>query len=134
MEIKNVEEMRKAFPDLVAQLETAARNEGANAERARISGIEDIQNAIGNPEMVKNAKFGENPLTAQQLAFEAMKAQAAIGANVLNGMNKDTANSGVDDVEGNPTLAGEPNNLTEDEEAENLLIGAIPANMKKEGK
>ena len=134
MEIKNVEELRNAFPDLVAQIETAARTEGASAERARISGIEDIQNAIGNPEMVKNAKFGDTPLTAQQLAFEAMKAQAAIGATVINGMANDTQNSGVNDVTPAPTPAGNPEDLSDDEQALALLTNAIPANMKKEGK
>ena len=134
MEIKTTEELRNAFPDLVAQLESAARTEGVNTERARIAGIEDIQNAIGNPEMVRNAKFGEKPLDAQQLAFEAMKAQAAVGAKVLDGMTKDTQNSGASAVEPTPAAPAAPANLSDEEQAEAMLIGAIPANMKKEVK
>lgn len=134
VEIKNVEEMRNAFPEFVAQVETAARAEGAKAERERIQGIEDIQAAIGNPEMVKTAKYGEKPMTAQEVAFEAMKAQASIGAKVLGALDDDAKNSGATGVEPTPAPTNEPEAQTDDEKAEALLIGAIPANMKKEGK
>ena len=134
MEIKNTNDLRNAFPEFVAQIEAAAQASGAEAERARIKGIEDIQAAIGNTEMVKNAKFGDKPMTAQQLAFEAMKAQASIGANMLNGLETDAKNSGAGDVVPTPTPAGEPKAQTDDEKAEALLVGAIPANMKKEAK
>ena len=69
MEIKNTIELRNAFPDLVAQIESDARAEGSQAERQRIQGIESIQNAIGDADMVRNAKFGEQPMNAQELAF-----------------------------------------------------------------
>ena len=134
MEIKNIEELRTALPELVAQLETAARADGANAERERIKGIEDIQAAIGDAEMIKNAKYGDKPLTAQQVAFEAMKAQAAIGASMLNKIETDNKNSGADGVVPAPAVVEEPQAQTDDEKAEALLIGAIPANMKKEDK
>ena len=95
MPITNVEELRAAHPDLVAQVENAARMEGANQERARIQGIEAIQNAIADTTLIRNAKFGEKPLTAEQLAFQAMQAQAAIGNAMLNNMAADNAASGA---------------------------------------
>lgn len=134
MEIKNIEELRTAFPDLLAQAEAAARAEGAKAERERIQGIEDIQAAIGDADMVKNAKYGEKPMTAEQLAFAAMKAQAAIGNTVLGKLEADAGASGANDVDPVPAPADEPKAMTEDEQAEALLVGAIPANMKKEDK
>lgn len=132
MEIKNMEELRSAFPDLLAQAETAARNEGIMAERQRIQGIEDIQAAIGDAEMVKSAKYGEKPMNAQELAFAAMKAQASAGANMVAAMAADGASTAQ--VVATPAPAGEPKAKTDDEQAVDLLIGAIPANMKKEGK
>ena len=131
MDIKNVEQMREAFPELVKQIEDSARAEGAKAERNRIEGIEAIQSAIGNAELVKNAKYGETPLTAEQVAFEAMKAQAAVGATVLNNIETDANASGATGVE--PTPA-EPIDtpIDEDAEAKNLLLSAIPTEMKKE--
>lgn len=53
MEIKNLDELRAAYPDLLAQAENAAQAKGVASERARIQGIEDIEAAIGDAEMVK---------------------------------------------------------------------------------
>lgn len=136
MEIKNKDDLRAAFPDFVAQIEQDARNagnaEGVASERSRIQGIEDIQAAIADADLVKNAKYGEKPLTAEQLAFQAMQAQAAIGATMLNKMQNDGKNSGVAEVSPAPAASVEQP-VDEDAEAVNLLVGAIPANMKKEG-
>ena len=111
MEIKNIEELRNAFPEFVAQIETAARAEGAKAERERIKGIEDIQVAIGDSEMINAAKYGDTPMTAQEVAFAAMKAQAAIGATMLNKLEGDAKNSGAAAVAAVPAKdqEGEPN-------------------------
>lgn len=113
MPITNLDELRAAHPDLVKQVENAARAEGANQERARIQGIEAIQNAIADQALIMNAKFGENPLTAEQLAFQAMQAQAAIGNTMLNNMAADNAASGAVNVASAPNAgpevkAGEP--------------------------
>ena len=120
MPITNVDELRAAPPELVAQVENAARaegrTEGANQERTRIQGIEAIQNAIADNALINDAKFGANPLTAEQLAFKAMQAQAAIGNTMLNNMTADNKASGVANVatapnagpevkDGNPTDA-----------------------------
>lgn len=106
MPITNLEELRAAHPDLVAQIENAARTEGrtegANQERARIQGIEAIENAIADKALIRNAKFGETPLSAEQLAFQAMQAQAALGANMLNNMAADNKASGAAEVAANP--------------------------------
>lgn len=133
MEITNMDELRAAFPELVAQVETAARDEGVSAERARLRGIEEIEDAIGNTELVNSAKFGEKPMNAEQLAFAAMKSQAAIGAQMLGKLDADAKASGAAGVEATPAPV-ENAKLTDDEAAEALLISAIPANMKKEDK
>lgn len=114
MPITNLEELRAAHPDLVAQVENAARaegrTEGANQERARIQGIEAIQNAIADQALINNAKFGANPLTAEQLAFQAMQAQAAIGNTVVANMAADAAASGAADVATAPNAGPEVQN------------------------
>lgn len=108
MEIQNVTDLRNAYPDLVAQIENAAQANGANQERQRIQGIESIANAIGDADMVKNAKFGENPMNAQELAFAAMQKQAAIGAQMVNKIAEDAKASGAAEVVGTPAPAGDP--------------------------
>ena len=107
MPITNVDELRAAHPELVAQVENAARTEGANNERARIQGIEAIQNAIADNALITDAKFGANPLTAEQLAFKAMQAQAAIGNTMLNNMAADNAASGAANVATAPNAGPE---------------------------
>ena len=99
MEIKNASDLRKAYPDFVAEIESAAQANATAAERQRIQGIEEISNAVGDAALVKNAKYGDNPMNAQELAFAAMKAQAAIGAQVVANLNDDTKASGVDNVQ-----------------------------------
>lgn len=112
MQITNLEELRAAFPELLAQAETAARTEGHAAgvqdERARLQGIEAIQAAIADQSLINGAKYGEKPLTAEQLAFQAMQAQAAIGATVLANLEADAAASGTEDVTATPNGGSEP--------------------------
>ena len=106
MEIKTPDELRNAFPDLVAQIETAARAEGASAERARIQGIEDIQNVVGDAAMVRNAKFGEKPMSNAELLVEAAKQHAAAGTVMFGNLQADAAASGAAAVAAAP--AGDP--------------------------
>ena len=107
MPITNVDELRAAHPELVAQIENAARTEGVNSERTRIQGIEAIQNAIADQTLITDAKFGANPLTAEQLAFKAMQAQAAIGNTMLANMATDNQASGVANVATAPNAGPE---------------------------
>ena len=119
MEIRNEADLRKAFPDLVAQIETAAQATGAAAERQRIQGIESIANAIGDAEMIRNAKFGEKPMNAQELAFAAMQKHAAIGAQMVGKMAADAAASGAANVTGTP--AGDPAGEDPNAQADNIV-------------
>ena len=108
MEIKNATDLRNAYPDLVKEIVNEAQANGAAQERQRIQGIESIASAIGDAEMVKNAKFGEKPMNAQELAFAAMQKQTEIGANMVTKLTNDTANSGANGVSGTPANAGDP--------------------------
>ena len=106
MEIKNLDELKAAYPELIEQITNAAKAEGKaegiKAERARIQGIEEIENAVADKELVKGAKYGEATMTAEQLAFKAMQMQAATGAKMLADMKADSAASGVDEVGATP--------------------------------
>lgn len=132
MEVKNVEELRKAYPEFCAEIANTARAEGVTAERNRIKGIEDMQNAVPDAEMVKNAKYGENAMSVEQFAVAAMQKMAATNANALNNLNSDATASGAAQVAGSAAPGNDPKQLTDDEQAVALLVGAIPANKKKE--
>ena len=117
MEIKNIEGLKAAYPELMDRAEKMAfdrgREEGVKAERARIKGIEEIENAVADRNMIKNAKYGDEALTAEQLAFKAMQAQAAIGVTMIQNIDDDCKNSGVNSVKATPNkgpegVEGEP--------------------------
>ena len=121
-EIKNLEELRAAYPELLASAETAAQEVGCNAERERIRGIEAIETAIGDKALVNSAKYGEQPMTAQELSFAVMQKQAGIGATMLDNLNADAKGSGASDVEATPAEPQEPQ-VDEDEQAINMIVG-----------
>lgn len=73
-----LDELKAQHPELVAQIEA----EAVAKDRARIQEIEEIQDTIGDPELVASAKFTK-PIQAADLALAAMKKQAAMGADFL---------------------------------------------------
>lgn len=102
---KDVNELRNACPDLVKQIEDAAREEGRKEERARIQEIEQIANTI-KPELVNRAKF-EQPMDAKTLAFEAMKQNAMLGQQFMQNLNADNNDSNVNAIQGQNADAGD---------------------------
>lgn len=112
-----LEELRAAHPELVAQIESAAqaaaRTEATTAERARIKAIEEIAPGVGDPQLVEDAKYGDAPCTAPELALKAMQQQAKLGAKHLQNTAKDFDASGADGVGAVPN--GGAGNEPEDE-------------------
>lgn len=112
-----LEELRAAHPELVAQIESAAqaaaRTEATAAERARIKAIEEIAPGVGDPQLVEDAKYGDAPCTAPELALKAMQQQAKLGAKHLQNTAKDFDASGADGVGAVPN--GGAGNEPEDE-------------------
>ena len=131
MSFKAVEELRNAHPELVAQIENAARDgaqkAGTDAERQRIQAIEAIENTIADKDLINKAKYGENPMTAEQLALAALQAQAQIGANMLDNFDTDAQASGAANVQ--PAPSGIEENETSVEDAAKG-IAEIYNNMK----
>lgn len=120
MEIKTVEELKAAFPELTTQIESAAkesgRAEGVSSERNRLQGIEAIENAIADKEIVKNAKYGEKPMNAADLALVAMQKEAEIRNSVLNKIDNDSkATEGVASVpnKGNEGVESDESKVTD---------------------
>lgn len=93
------EELRAQHGDIIAQIEReaaeAARTSAIAEERARLQAIEEIEASIGDAQLIADAKYGEKPMTAEQLAFAAMKKQAALGNKHLNDVKKDNDDSGA---------------------------------------
>jgi ATP-dependent Clp protease, protease subunit len=92
LEIKNLKDLKKHFPDLCNELEKEAREQ----ERNRIKEIDEISATI-DPALVAKAKYDE-PMTAQELAFEALKADAKKGSEYIANREKEIQNSGAGKV------------------------------------
>lgn len=123
-----IDEMRAAHPDVVAQIEQDARNaaqtqatqdtaNAVNAERQRIADIDAIAMSIPDQQLVHDAKYGENPCTAQELCFRVMQQSAAAGQQFLANYEADGAASGAEAVSAAPN-GGAPVNQEEQDAAE----------------
>ena len=121
MEIKNVTDLKNAYPELVAQIESAAVEDAkgaVEAERARIKAIEEIENSIADKELVKKAKYDE-PMTAEDLAFKAMKAMAAQSDSMLAKL--DESKEDTEGVNAIPAEEEESEEQKEEEQAKNAF-------------
>ena len=141
-----LEELMASDPELVQQIQNdaistvqasastqtddAVKNAVA-AERKRLQEIESIENSIADKTLVKNAKYGETQMTAQELAFKAMQQNAVAGANFLEGMKNDAGSSGTANVSGSPVCGD-----AKEQEIKDIADGAalIAGVSKKEDK
>lgn len=126
-------ELRAQYPELVASIEAkaadAARTEAVAAERARLKAIDEIAPGIGDEKMLAEARYGEHACSAEALALEAMKKQAAQGKNFMTSLAADAAASGASDVAGNPN-AGAQDDTDNDKKA---FAEAVDAYNKTKG-
>ncbi len=106
MEIRNVNDLRKAYPELVGEIEAAAAEQATNAERQRIRDIEEMS-LPGSEELMNDAKY-EHPVGAADFAKQAIKnakkAEDEKKQKYLNGILTDVAGSGMNGVAGEPQM------------------------------
>ena len=91
----DLKELKEKYPNLVQQIQEDGKEQVQNQieqalqkERERLKSIEEIENIIGDKELVKAAKYGQNKMTAQDLAFAAMKKQAKLGENFFHNIDR----------------------------------------------
>lgn len=102
-----LEELKKENPDLAAAIMAEAQaaaaagletsGDAAKRERQRIREIDEVS-ALYSEEMVREAKYGEKPCTAQELTYRAAQEMAKQGKKFVSGMEADTAASGAQGV------------------------------------
>lgn len=92
MEIKTVDGLKLAYPELVAKIAENA----AETERKRIQAVESVS-LPGFEEIVDKAKF-ETPATAETVAMLIIAEQKKQGNTYLNNLNEDVSESGADKI------------------------------------
>ena len=132
--IMTLEELRAQYPELVSQIESAARNSAIADERARLQAIEEIENTVGDATLVRDAKYGDHPMDAAALALEALKRQAAVGAQALHNLHADADEAGTADVPAAGNDDGEEDKPLTNEQKMELGRAAAQAALKKEEK
>lgn len=109
------QELREKYPEIMAQVEARAKaagnqeavNAAVQAERNRICEIDSVA-CLYPEQMVHDAKYGENPCTAQELTYRAAQAAAQKGGQFLRDLEHDASASGAGDVPAaTPTSDGE---------------------------
>lgn len=103
MEIKNSADLQKQYPDLTKELVDSAVNTAIAAERERMKDIDAIAANI-SPKLVNEAKY-EKPLSAADLALQALKSDKALASTYLEQAKNDVSKSGAEQVgaaEGEP--------------------------------
>lgn len=134
-----LEELKAQEPDLVSQIEQAATNaaqaqasaDAVTAERKRLADIDSIAASIPDQQLVHDAKYGDNPCTAQELCFRVMQQSAASGQNFLANYEKDGAASGVGNVGAAPNGGAGVNQ--EEQDAADIQAVVAAYNQTKGG-
>lgn len=105
MDIKNVEDLKKAFPDLVKQIESPQTvDDAVKAERKRITDLDKIDDSANEAlhKIVNHAK--ENGQTADEIQFyvDAVKNISTPSIDEMKKIINDSETSHVDEIESNP--------------------------------
>ena len=127
-----LEEMRAQHPDVVAQIEQQAAETARTQERARIEAIDSIAASVGDTQLVRDAKYGETPCTAEQLALKAMQKQAALGAKHLKDAKADNDESGAAGVGAAPN-GGEEGSENDDKAKVDAIVGLYNSTKSQNG-
>ena len=114
MEIKNLNDLKAAYPDLVREAEEAAGEAARNAveipdvdaavstavenalkeERERMQEIDALSGAVADPALIADAKY-IHPVSAEKFALAAMKATAEANRQALKNLEEDGKSSGT---------------------------------------
>ncbi len=137
-----IEEFRAQHPDEVAQVEAEARasvdnteaiNSAVQSERARMAAIDEVA-ILFDPELVHEAKYGEHPCTAAELALKAAQIAAKAGSKFLSDAQSDADDSGANGVGAAPNEEDEDPDDDSPEARMSSARASVKALFKKEEK
>ena len=137
-----IEEFRAQHPDEVAQVEAEARasvdsteaiNSAVQRERDRLAAIDEVA-SLFDPELVHEAKYGEHPCTAAELALTAAQAAAKAGSKFLADAADDAKKSGASNVGAAPGEDDEDPDNDTPEARKGAVRTAVKTLFKKEEK
>ena len=136
----DIKELKAAYPDLIDQITEEARataqtenaeavknavDEAVKAERERMKEIDSIAQTVG-AELVNEAKYGDTPMNAKDLAFKAMQDQQAKGTEYLKNRSQEIESSNVNNVTADPVCGSEKDTQVKDiEDGAAMLLAGV---------
>ena len=99
MEIKNKDDLMKAYPDMVTEIRKDAAIDVINRERARIKDIQDMT-LPGMEQTMQDALYGEHPMDSTAYAKEVAKAAKKQAQDHVKALHDDAKNGGANGVQG----------------------------------
>jgi RNA polymerase-binding transcription factor DksA len=127
MEFKNYSEIKTAFPEMVDKAEQEIRNsataEATKAERERLKAIDALAGRIDGA-VLDEAKYGEKPMTADEVIVNAFKENKMIASGYMNLAKEDAEdNKGV-------KSEAEGEEKTDEEKADEEAVNVLKAECK----
>ena len=96
-----LEEFRQENPEmadaLLAEAQASVRADAVNSERQRLADIDAIA-GLYDDSIVSAAKYGENPCTAQEMAYRAALETAKKGKAFMDDARQDYQESNADNI------------------------------------
>ena len=120
----DLEQLKNDHPELFKQVKNMGYTEGVAAENSRMKKIDELA-LPGNESLVQAAKY-ENPVTAEQLAMQMIKAQKEAGQNYVKNAIEDA--NPLNSV--TPSAAPEADNVSDDEKAAVALMNIWGGNKQ----
>ena len=99
-----LEEFLKENPSEQAAVDamvSAANEEGAKAERQRLQELDQIAKSV-TAKALDDAKYGDKPMDAKELSFQALKDDTIRAASYMKDVQGDAGESGAEEVGGAP--------------------------------
>lgn len=138
---KTLEELKKEDPELATALmaeamaaASAEAGDTAETERNRIKEIDEVS-ALFDDELVREAKYGEHPCTAQEMTYRAAQKASKQGAAFMTALTNDTKDSGAQSIGAVPAPESTPGTATPEKQLADARsqIGELLGTKKKEG-
>lgn len=99
MDIKDKNDLEKAYPVMVNEVRQSAAVDAITRERARIKDIQDMT-LPGMEQVMQDALYGEHPMDATAYAKEVAKFARKKAQDQAKGLHDDAKASGANDVTG----------------------------------
>lgn len=126
-DIMDIGTLKAEHPELYSQVLAEGKAAGVSEERARMQAIDEIAKP-GHEQLVREAKFGEKPMTAEGLAVAMIRAEKSAGDKFIAQREEDAKGAIVPsgDTEGAPKA----NDETERSALVDVAVAAVNARRK----